>query len=910
MNKTKIVVMAIAGLFAGLATATEYFVDCNRPDDSGDGLSEQTAKRTIQAAVDLTKEKDIVTVLPGVYGDDQGSRTNPADGTGQAAYRVVVTNQVYLRSRDGAAKTIIKGHFGSGSYNLGTGAIRGVYMRKVNYAAVEGFTITGCASVETTSTGNAHYGSAVAGNWNSYVLGCVLSNNYCVAGTIYTCTAVATLFIGNVSPNAGVIGVNSYFWNCVIANNTSSEAPLSYVRLMANCTVVDHTHGGVGGTPARIYNCVLVGNAKLDGHPSYSSLTNSVTDSPASRFKEVDTRSVCDASRYQLVAPAAGDWRLRSDSDAIGRGGKDGYDAVVNEQKIKYAVSQGYLPQSVQDRYVDRDFAGNEIVVTDGKIDAGAIQGSVQVESGIVVFNGQAIVEGFPIPCRGYSYASKEKWPSIISCKGYNAGKPTFYQENTGPFYSGGKDEYRYPGIDGMVSFGLPPAGNIVTNLSRFANTIVYARPDGDDSAAGDIDHPFRTVKRAVEAASANGSYALVRLLPGVYAEGTTNVYGIANRFFVDNKSMRIESTDGPEATFIVGADSPGSEHLGLGPDAVRCMSWYTKHHDAAVCGITFCGGRTDYRHNDDGNWRGWEVADKNQGGAVFVYRENAGNVHFQDCIFSNNCALISAVSIYGDFQRCRFIKNGVGNSAGSICRTGTFVCCEFTDNDSQEYTLDTTGQNLYFCTVEGRVAAYQANVCGSILVNQGVDSDIIRANNKVYDGNIVPVGYSVTPNAGVTGTTIHYTQSDPSFAAGHGCHVLNCSAAVGGANVENLAALTLKATRDLDGNGLFLRNGYPTAGARQQPMQAVYVKGPYWGVSVAGGDGVVGTNAVAIGESIVVTAFDKARGRAFLGFTVDGVDLPYSGLTYTYTPSDDMTSAVPEIFARYLPGGMTLLLK
>ena len=38
------------------AAATEYFVDVNRSDDSGDGLSVATAKHTIQAAVALAKK--------------------------------------------------------------------------------------------------------------------------------------------------------------------------------------------------------------------------------------------------------------------------------------------------------------------------------------------------------------------------------------------------------------------------------------------------------------------------------------------------------------------------------------------------------------------------------------------------------------------------------------------------------------------------------------------------------------------------------------------------------------------------------------------------------------------------------------------------------------------------------------
>lgn len=912
MKEIKMSLMVFLSIMlTGLACATEYFVDGSRPDDSGDGLTVLTAKRTIQAAIDLTKPKDIVTVLPGIYGDSEGSRTNPADGRGQAAYRIVITNQVLLRSRDGAEKTVIQGRRGSGADGLGTGAIRGVYMRGVSYAAVEGFTITGCASVETAAAGQAHYGTAVTGNWNSYVLGCILSNNVSVAGTVYTCTAVATLFIDNTATGASAIGVNSHYWNCVMANN-NGESPLLYTADIANCTVVDHSHGAAGGHDCTFYNCVLVGNGRTDGS-SQTTLQGSVTDSAAQNFKTVDPDSVCDASRFQHVAPAFCDWRLRTGSDALGRGTMDGYNAVVNAQKIRFAVSQGYLPQTIQDRYVDRDFAGNLIVANDGKIDAGAIQGAMTVASGIVVFNERVTGGASATPCRTYSYASTEAWPSVISCKGYSAlGKPMFYQKNTGDVYPGGAGAYKYPGADGQVSFGLPPAGYIITNSTWFVNSIVYAKPDGDDNATGeDPDHAFRTVKKAVEVASTRGSFSLVRLLPGVYAEGTTNVYGLAARFFVDSKSLRIESTDGAEKTFVVGAASAGSEHLGLGPDAVRCVSWYTKHNDASVCGITFCGGRTDYRHHEDGRWDAWESVDKNVGGAVYVKTDNAAHVHFQDCVFSNNCALIAAVALRGEYQRCRFIGNTVANASGSICRNGDYTCCEFLANDSKNYTLDNTSQNFYFCTVEGCLSPSLANVYGSIVFNPGVQADQITVNGKVYDGNVVPEGYTVTAKTGVTGTRINYLQADPSFVEGQqGGQLWNYSAAVGGANVADLTNLTLNATLDLDGNGLFLREGYPSAGARQYPMQAVYVSGPEWGVTVNGGSGTVGTNAVTIGSSITVEAFQTVRNRKFLGFTVNGDELPYSGLTYTHTVSADLTEAVPEIFARYSKGGLVLLFR
>ena len=141
MKRTTIPAIACAvamGCTGGFAA--EYFVAKDGGSDSYDGKAAEWdgthgPKRTIQAAVDLTNPagKDIVTVLPGVY--DEGSRVSPAYSDHE--FRVVITNHLLLRSRDGAAKTIIKGALGSGADNLGPGAIRGVYMRGFSYSAIE-----------------------------------------------------------------------------------------------------------------------------------------------------------------------------------------------------------------------------------------------------------------------------------------------------------------------------------------------------------------------------------------------------------------------------------------------------------------------------------------------------------------------------------------------------------------------------------------------------------------------------------------------------------------------------------------------------------------------------------------------------------------------------------------------------
>jgi len=83
MKKTPISV-GIAVVFLALACmafAAEWHVDAAQPDDSGDGTSWATAKKTMQSAIDLpgVVSNDVIWVANGVY--DTGGRANYPAGT-------------------------------------------------------------------------------------------------------------------------------------------------------------------------------------------------------------------------------------------------------------------------------------------------------------------------------------------------------------------------------------------------------------------------------------------------------------------------------------------------------------------------------------------------------------------------------------------------------------------------------------------------------------------------------------------------------------------------------------------------------------------------------------------------------------------------------------------------------------
>ena len=61
--------------------ATTYYVDASRPDDTGNGLSLATAKKTLNAAVNLMAGGDTLLVKAGTYNERLNTNSIPS-GTG------------------------------------------------------------------------------------------------------------------------------------------------------------------------------------------------------------------------------------------------------------------------------------------------------------------------------------------------------------------------------------------------------------------------------------------------------------------------------------------------------------------------------------------------------------------------------------------------------------------------------------------------------------------------------------------------------------------------------------------------------------------------------------------------------------------------------------------------------------
>ncbi len=774
------------------AAATEYFVDVTRPDDSGDGLSEATAKHTIQAAMDLTRTDDIVTVLPGVYKEGSGT-----DGTYEA--RVVITNRVWLRSRDGKGKTFIVGEKAATATGQGEGELRCLRIPAA-YSMVEGFTICGGA---TSGPG----GGALCDNQNYvYFLDCVISNNVAKnGGAIYKGAVVRCRVSDNVASENGngAAIFQGRGYNSVICRNSGGKHLLNYSIKFVNCTIVENTVSGVCQNKSTIFNnSVIVGNSGTVGPPSPSTrpeLYNSVTDGAQSQFAATNDYCVFGAPKYQTFAPAFDDWRLLAGSESDGRGDASLATATgVNTSQFTFYNENATWRSYLLDNYAHVDYYGNPIP-QEGAIDCGCAQRPVTPAGGRVRFKREQTTDHFSAYGKEEtsfpdSYAYAEIWPTQFCVRSFSdTGKPTFMYR-VDPDLSG--FACRFPEMDGCFRLTAPPHG---TNVTVTMYTALYEhyvdKARGLDTNGGtSTNDAFRTIQAAVDAASSSYyGYTIIHVAPGWYDEGGAVMNGISNRVAVYKKTLRIVADEGPEKTFIVGAGDPDSEN-GMGPNAVRCAAWDNGGNLGCLQGFTLTGGRTAPAFID-GDYK------PSYGGA---FHDSAID-QVCDCIISNNVAYCGGVNVGGRFLRCRIYDN-TSTYRGALW-LGTFVSCDIAGNVAMDTGRPwaTQGSEIFFSTLDGG-CGNNAKLHGCILDNR----DASKSGSFTTDGCIL---WGTAPE-GQTGVVV----AKPKFISKTDRHLRPSSPAIGAADLTDLEKAVAYFTSDLDGNALYFANGNPTAGAYQVP--------------------------------------------------------------------------------------------
>ncbi len=272
------------------ATAATWYVATNG-SDSAAGTNWVTAKKTIQAAIDLSNASDLVLVSNGVY--DTGGRVV----FGAMTNRVAITKPITVQSANGSGAAAIRG-----VRSLDDNAVRCVYV--TNNAFLVGFTLT---NGSTRASGDANREQSGGGAWcepSGVLSNCIINANTAriygggvYQGTLYNCMVSVNLIDGLNGAADGGGAYNSTLNNCVLNDNTlggsfcyEGDGGGSYGGTLNNCILHGNRaiYNGGGASGGILSNCVLYSNTagSLHGGGVYNSTLNNciLYDNYASTF--------------------------------------------------------------------------------------------------------------------------------------------------------------------------------------------------------------------------------------------------------------------------------------------------------------------------------------------------------------------------------------------------------------------------------------------------------------------------------------------------------------------------------------------------------------------------------------------------------------------------------------------------
>lgn len=777
----KLIALASASLAAFCATAAVnvwYVDDDNYGKEGLDGTSKEKAYGTIQDAIDAatTIKGDVIKVYPGIY--DKGGANLMVGETDCGACRVLARKSVTVESIDGAGKTYIVGEWDP--KGRGPKAVRCIGQNGYT-PTFKGFTLcNGATDCVLNSNGNeadvgrnrgggvyTHVGS------NTYIVDCVVSNCNSSQGTFRNGCVIRSLVCYNMGTK-GVGGMQTTFYSSIITGNKSGGSLISDVNAsLSHCTVFgNETYTSVSGVTTAKNNII------------FNSFTyNKGTDLSGASGATISGNALgLEHGEYQMIAPAAGDFRVLKGSiaETICAGSPDDGSGLV---------------RAVPEEYRGKDFYGNPI--TENCV-AGAVQGVAEAAGGALRFMGisfqQSVrVNGWRSTKKG-AYVFPEKWPVQYRVE------PVL---ETGKLYAWDTSEehgsfYLADAKTGTTYLMPPPQKDVVaTNTMTLAELEIWVDPvNGDDANAGTEDKPLRTLQKAVDTGSGKNTFAYCK--KGTYAEGETESLGSLNRCVLGWNNIRFVAVEGPEKTFIEGKaadNSPNSDLPGCGDGAVRgfCVNG---SGIASVERFTF---RNCFTHSKE---KGETVVEAHQGA---VMRSTGSAFTIMDCVIEN-CASASSVFCRGRIVRCKVsnLKN-----IGLVCDSTYATGCFFENNTCDSYsgvgincTFRNSGMLLanYACVASGGSKVVAANIC---------------AGSVVHGFGEYAVG------------TEGYTTENPCFAAQSGAEILRSSPAFACGEVptaDNYGAEYYKyACTDFFGRRLMFIDGKPVAGADHMGLFSMF---------------------------------------------------------------------------------------
>ena len=294
---------ALGAVLAVQAEARTLYVDARRPNNKGNGLKLKTAKKTIQAAINIAKAGDTILVSPGSYAPIKTNNKKIKIISFKGASKTKIVKPAKLDQKVALAQLgkSYSAYLGTDSQGRDIIGSSGIWTKGTS-STLEGFLLDGMnravgsfGELIGVSGGNAKacilqrlgkkYADTFGGfasfdnasvSVNSKLTDCTIQKNkadiapaeYCAVGSGgKDLAATGSKFLRcSISGNDGRIGVDvGSLINCLLVGNTTSYE-LVYKTTLLNCTVVKNTRVAswsadlAFSSNSKYYNCILWNN--------------------------------------------------------------------------------------------------------------------------------------------------------------------------------------------------------------------------------------------------------------------------------------------------------------------------------------------------------------------------------------------------------------------------------------------------------------------------------------------------------------------------------------------------------------------------------------------------------------------------------------------------------------------------
>ena len=263
------------------------YVNDSRPNDTGDGKSWGSAKKTLQAGIDNAPLGGMVIVADGVYSPiTTANKTVTIQSVNGAAATIIDgggTNRcAVLGSAESDTDTVLSGFTLRNGYTTGSGGgvwYGTLYDCVITNNIAEGSAGGACYGVlhNCVLAGNTSVTASGGGAWGSTMYCCLLEKNTAKnGGGAYNGVLADCVMTGNTATYGGG-AYNSVLSDCVLTGNTATVYGGGvYNGTVSNCTFSGNTATSYAGGAYQgtLNHCILSGNTSERGGGSYNSTLN------------------------------------------------------------------------------------------------------------------------------------------------------------------------------------------------------------------------------------------------------------------------------------------------------------------------------------------------------------------------------------------------------------------------------------------------------------------------------------------------------------------------------------------------------------------------------------------------------------------------------------------------------------